>query len=102
MPDLTIRPLDAGELHLFDHYADPPASGVGVRSRPFHEYVAEGQCRPGWAWVALRGTRVVARAAFWLHPATTTRSASAGSTRVPARTASTWARPCCAPRTPRS
>jgi ribosomal protein S18 acetylase RimI-like enzyme len=67
--DLITRPLQADELDLFNRYANPPTSGVGARSRAFDEYVADGQYRPGWVWVAQRNSgEVVARAAFWAPP----------------------------------
>jgi len=59
-----FRALREGELHRYDEYGDEPASGVGIRARPFDE---EGY-RPEWVWVAERGDRVVARAAFWGPP----------------------------------
>lgn len=68
MTDLTFRPLVAGEFDLFSSYGPAPASGVGARSRSFAECVADGQYRPEWVWVALRGDTVVARAAFWAPP----------------------------------
>ena len=58
-PDLTVRPLaDAGELGRFlelqyvldDELADDLASGFR---------------RPEWMWIATRGDRVLARAAWW-------------------------------------
>jgi RimJ/RimL family protein N-acetyltransferase len=66
--DLVLRPLEADELDLFNRYPSPPASGVGARSRSFDEFVAGGDYRPEWTWVALRGGQVVARAAFWAPP----------------------------------
>jgi len=68
LSDLLIRPLTAADLDLFNHYPDPPTSGVGGRSRTFDEYVAVGDYRPEWTWVALRGGVVIARAAFWGPP----------------------------------
>ena len=68
LSDLHLRPLDADELDLFNRYATPPTSGVGARSRSFDEFVACGDYRPEWTWVALRGGEVVARAAFWAPP----------------------------------
>jgi ribosomal protein S18 acetylase RimI-like enzyme len=66
--DLLLRPLEADEFDLFNRYPSPPASGVGARSRSFDEFVAAGDYRPEWTWVALRGGEVVARAAFWAPP----------------------------------
>ena len=68
MPDLLFRPLEADELDLFNRYPTPPTSGVGARGRSFDEFVAAGDYRPEWTWVALRGGEVVARAAFWAPP----------------------------------
>lgn len=68
MSDLTFRPLRAGEFDLFNRYPWPPTSGVGARSRTFDEFVAAGDYRPQWTWVALRGDDVIARAAFWGPP----------------------------------
>jgi ribosomal protein S18 acetylase RimI-like enzyme len=58
---VTYRALGEGELHRYHEYGAQPRSGVGVRRRTFDE---EGY-RPDWVWVAERGGRVVARAAFW-------------------------------------
>jgi ribosomal protein S18 acetylase RimI-like enzyme len=66
--DLLFRPLQAGEFDLFNNFAAVPTSGVGARSRTFDEYVATGDYRPEWTWVALRDGQVVARAAFWAPP----------------------------------
>jgi ribosomal protein S18 acetylase RimI-like enzyme len=68
LSDLVFRPLGADELDLFNRYPTPPTSGVGARSRSFDEFVARGDYRPEWTWVALRGGEVVARAAFWAPP----------------------------------
>jgi hypothetical protein len=60
--EITIRPITgAGELDLFcalsytldDELADD---------------LARGRRRPQWMWVALRGGRLVARAAWWGSP----------------------------------
>jgi RimJ/RimL family protein N-acetyltransferase len=68
LSDLLFCPLQADELDLFNRYPSPPTSGVGARSRSFDEFVACGDYRPEWTWVALRGGEVVARAAFWAPP----------------------------------
>ena len=65
MSDLSVRTLDAADLDLFNRYPYPPTSGVGKRSRTFDEYVAVGDYRPEWTWVAVRDGVVIARAAFW-------------------------------------
>lgn len=67
MPDVLIRRLTTGEFDLFDSLP-MPTSGVGARSRTFAELAADGQYREDWAWIALRGDTVVARAAFWGPP----------------------------------
>ncbi|NED94243.1 GNAT family N-acetyltransferase [Phytoactinopolyspora alkaliphila] len=68
MSDVVIRPLAAGELPLFNEYSVPSTTGVGARSRTFDEFVAAGDYRPAWTWVALRDSEVIARAAFWGPP----------------------------------
>ncbi len=65
MPDTTYRPLaDTGEYPRFAAFP-VPASGVGVRSKTFEEYLADGAYEPGRLWVAERGGEFVARLAFW-------------------------------------
>ncbi|MEV0156535.1 GNAT family N-acetyltransferase [Micromonospora sp. NPDC050686] len=64
MTDLVIRPLVAGEEHLFDSLPDPGLVGRAI----FGETYAEGHYRPEWSWVALRDGVVVARAAWWAGP----------------------------------
>ncbi|NDL56079.1 GNAT family N-acetyltransferase [Phytoactinopolyspora mesophila] len=68
MVSIVYRPLAADEFDLFNRYATPPTSGVGARSRTFDEFVAAGDYRPEWTWVALDGGDVIARAAFWGPP----------------------------------
>ncbi len=68
MSALIYRPLRTGEFHLFHRYSNPPTSGVGARTRTFDEFVADGDYRPGWTWVAQRGDDIVARAAFFGPP----------------------------------
>jgi hypothetical protein len=68
MTDLVIRPLTAGEEELFLSMTDPALVGVASTGRNYRECVAAGQYRPEWTWVALRGGRVVARAAWWGGP----------------------------------
>jgi RimJ/RimL family protein N-acetyltransferase len=66
-PDMTIRPLAAGELHLFDTLVlGGPA--FGPPGRNFLATAADHHYRPEWTWVAQRGDRVVARAAWWGGP----------------------------------
>ncbi|MFR9775076.1 GNAT family N-acetyltransferase [Micromonospora sp. MS34] len=64
MTDLVIRPLVAGEEHLFDSLSDPGLVGRAVLGRTY----ADGGYRPEWTWVALRDGVVVARAAWWAAP----------------------------------
>jgi RimJ/RimL family protein N-acetyltransferase len=68
MSDVMFRALGEGELSRFQDHAHPPRSGVGARSRTFEQFVADGDYRPGWVWVAERGGDVVARAAFAAPP----------------------------------
>jgi RimJ/RimL family protein N-acetyltransferase len=68
MTDLVVRPLEAGEEHLFDTYAQPDVVGFAVFGRTYREFLAKNEYRPEWTWVALRGDRVVARAAWWAGP----------------------------------
>lgn len=66
-PDVTVRPLADGELHLFDTLVlDGPA--FGPPGRDFLATAADHHYRPEWTWVAQRGDRVVARAAWWGGP----------------------------------
>lgn len=69
MTDLVIRPLTAGEEHLFDGLPGPALVGPGAFGRTYQERAATGEYRPEWTWVALRGGAVVARAAWWAGPA---------------------------------
>ncbi|MFC0032083.1 GNAT family N-acetyltransferase [Micromonospora chaiyaphumensis] len=64
MTDLVIRPLVAGEEHLFDSLPDPGLVGRAVLGETY----AAGGFRPEWTWVALRDGVVVARAAWWAGP----------------------------------
>ncbi|GAA2368860.1 GNAT family N-acetyltransferase [Nonomuraea africana] len=65
MTEPVFRALaDESEFALFDSITTLPTSGVGQRMRPFRELAAEGEYRPEWVWIAQRGERVVARAAF--------------------------------------
>ncbi|BAL89317.1 hypothetical protein AMIS_40970 [Actinoplanes missouriensis 431] len=65
MSDLVIRPLTAGEESLFTSMPDPlpelPRTG-------YLDGVATGGYHPERTWVALRGDRVVGRAAWVLPP----------------------------------
>ncbi|WFE53569.1 acetyltransferase [Micromonospora sp. WMMD1155] len=65
MTDLVIRPLVAGEEHVFDSMPDPLPQ---LRQVAYADGVAGGGYRPETTWIALRGGRVVARAAWLLPP----------------------------------
>ena len=65
MTDLVVRPLVAGEEELFLSLVEPALVGVQSVGRDYRELTALRQYRPEWTWVALRGDRVVARAAWW-------------------------------------
>ena len=65
MSHVIYRPLaDESEYARFAAFP-VPESGVGVRNKPFEDFVAEGAYRPGWLWVAERNGEIVARMAFW-------------------------------------
>jgi len=64
MHDVVIRPLVAGEEALFDSLPDPLPE---LRQVAYADGIATGGYRPDNTWVALRGDRVVARAA-WVQP----------------------------------
>ncbi|WP_329234451.1 GNAT family N-acetyltransferase [Actinoallomurus sp. NBC_01490] len=60
--DLTLRPLTGPEeLPLFTRLPYQT-------NDQFAADLAEGRRRPSWMWVALRGDRLVARAAWWSRP----------------------------------
>ncbi|WP_431041653.1 GNAT family N-acetyltransferase [Streptomyces sp. P1-3] len=66
--ELVIRALTEHDAHLFHTLPDP---GLVGRARFGHTYAtrdAGGEYRPEWTWVALRGDRAVARAAWWGGP----------------------------------
>ena len=65
MTDLVIRPLVAGEESLFDSLPDPLPQ---LRQVGYADGVAGGGFRPETTWIALRGGRVVGRAAWLLPP----------------------------------
>jgi len=64
MIDVIIRPLVAGEEALFDSLPDPLPE---LRQVGYADGLAGGGYRPENTWVALRGDRLVARAA-WVQP----------------------------------
>jgi hypothetical protein len=68
LPDTVYRPLaDEGEYPRFAAFP-VPASGVGVRFKPFEQFAAAGDYEPGRLWVAERDGEFVARLAFWAPP----------------------------------
>lgn len=64
MTDLVIRPLRAGEEQLFETLPGPVLVGPGWAGRDFRTTLARREYRPEWTWIAARGGRVVARAAW--------------------------------------
>ncbi|MFG3713129.1 GNAT family N-acetyltransferase [Micromonospora sp. NPDC047730] len=68
MTDLVIRPLTVGEEKLFDSLPDPGLVGRAAFGQNYSDMATDGQYRPEWSWVALRGDVVVARAAWWGGP----------------------------------
>ncbi|MDF5755284.1 GNAT family N-acetyltransferase [Spongiactinospora sp. TRM90649] len=68
MTDLVIRPLAAGEQHRFAELPDPSFVGIAWTGRDYAQGLAKNEYRPEWTWAALRGDRVVARAAWWGGP----------------------------------
>ena len=68
MAELVYRAIVAGEEPLFASLPDPGLVGFAAVGRSFLEMVADGEYRPEWCWVALRGDTVVARAAWWGGP----------------------------------
>ena len=68
MTDLVIRPLTAGEQHLFDLLPVPPLVGPEVFGRTYRRRAEQREYRPEWTWIALRGETPVARAAWWGGP----------------------------------
>jgi RimJ/RimL family protein N-acetyltransferase len=68
MTDLVIRPIEPGEEDLFLSLPDPGLVGVASTGRDYGRYLAAGEYRPEWTWVALRDGRPVARAAWWGGP----------------------------------
>jgi RimJ/RimL family protein N-acetyltransferase len=65
---LELRPLTAGEEHLFLSLTVKALVGVESFGRDYLETAGLGQYRPEWTWVALRDGNVVARAAWWGGP----------------------------------
>lgn len=65
MTAVVIRPLVAGEEELFESMPDPLPQ---LRQIGYADGLATGGYRPETTWVALRGGRVVGRAAWVLPP----------------------------------
>ncbi|WP_367130691.1 MULTISPECIES: GNAT family N-acetyltransferase [Streptomyces] len=72
MTDLVIRALTAHDTGLFASFdAVSPGPALVGKGAFGHAYVPVhqgGEYRPDWTWVALRGGKVVARAAWWGGP----------------------------------
>jgi RimJ/RimL family protein N-acetyltransferase len=68
MTELVVRPLVAGEEHLFESLQDPGLVGRTLLGQNYGAMAAAGEYRPEWTWVALRDGTVVARAAWWAGP----------------------------------
>lgn len=69
MTDLVIRPLGVGEEELFEALPDAGLVGVVAFGRGYRVFAEKREYRPEWTWVALRGGKPVARAAWWGGPA---------------------------------
>lgn len=68
MTGLVIRALTESDAHLFHSLPDPALVGRGRFGHTYATVGRGGEYRPEWTWVALRGERVVARAAWWGGP----------------------------------
>jgi RimJ/RimL family protein N-acetyltransferase len=68
LSDLTLRPLEPGELDRFLALDAPGAPSFGPPGRDFLATAAQHHYRPEWTWIAERSDRVVARAAWWGSP----------------------------------
>ncbi|MEV8611072.1 GNAT family N-acetyltransferase [Amycolatopsis sp. NPDC051373] len=66
MTDLVVRPLVAGEEHLFTGLKVGHSVGSALRRPDYEEMVRRGEYRPEWTWIATRNGVVVARAAWWV------------------------------------
>lgn len=63
--DLVVRALGAAEAQsVFRRLPDSPPTRLGLPERPYAPVSQGGEYRPEWTWVAMRGSSVVARAAF--------------------------------------
>jgi GNAT superfamily N-acetyltransferase len=65
MPQLTIRPLAAGETSLFLSYPFPRLPDVWETRRDYEALLVKRQYRPEHTWVAIEDGVVVARACWW-------------------------------------
>jgi hypothetical protein len=68
MQDITVRPLRDGETAVFEALADAGVVGRAAFGARYQMVSQGGEYRPEWTWVAWRGDRVVARAAWWGAP----------------------------------
>jgi RimJ/RimL family protein N-acetyltransferase len=68
MTDLVIRPLGAGEEHLFESLPDAGLVGRQLLGLTYRELIDRHEYRPEWTWLALRDGKVVARASWWAGP----------------------------------
>lgn len=72
--DLTMRPINGREeLDLFSRLPY-------LLNEELADDLAGGRRRPEWMWVALRGDRLLARAAWWSRPGGDTPSSWTSST----------------------
>ncbi|MEV0071689.1 MULTISPECIES: GNAT family N-acetyltransferase [unclassified Amycolatopsis] len=65
MTDLVVRPLVAGEEHLFTNLPATQCVGSALLGRDYEEMAQHGEYRPEWTWIAARNGKPVARAAWW-------------------------------------
>ncbi|MEU4666400.1 GNAT family N-acetyltransferase [Amycolatopsis sp. NPDC023774] len=65
MTDLVVRPLAAGEEHLFTHLPATRSVGSALLGRDYEKMARRGEYRPEWTSVAIRNGKPVARAAWW-------------------------------------
>lgn len=65
---LVVRALTEADARLFHSLDDPGLVGRSLVGSVYRTVGEGGEYRPEWTWVALRGDRVVARAAWWGGP----------------------------------
>ncbi|MEV4442066.1 GNAT family N-acetyltransferase [Streptomyces sp. NPDC049577] len=65
---LVVRPLTEHDAALFTSLPSPGLVGREAFGQSYGFVHEGGEYRPEWTWVALRGDRVVARAAWWGAP----------------------------------